>query len=218
MLRLPRIWATIASGPATTILVCALLIVLAPPTNNWQYDQAPEKMIIRWACRHDLLSRFDRGDEIWVLEGDEWRMPGMSKASFKYFVMETSIISEYERDAGSQVLVGWPFYAIRSEVLAGKLPKEAAIAGIDKLASDKVALPCWPIVAGFVANSIVFALFWCIIFAAVSATKRRIRRKLGRCPICNYDLKRHLAAGCPECGWYRGMAQSGSTKINDIQN
>ena len=31
--------------------------------------------------------------------------------------------------------------------------------------------------------------------------KRRMRR--GLCPLCNYDLRGDLAAGCPECGWNR---------------
>lgn len=33
------------------------------------------------------------------------------------------------------------------------------------------------------------------------------RRRRGLCPICAYDLKHNLPAGCPECGWNRNSVE-----------
>lgn len=50
------------------------------------------------------------------------------------------------------------------------------------------------IFAGFVAGGVV----------AVRAMQRRtLRKKRGLCPMCGYDLRGDLDAGCPECGWNR---------------
>ncbi len=40
------------------------------------------------------------------------------------------------------------------------------------------------------------------VFLVVSAA-RRVRRLNGHCPMCKYDLRGDLDAGCPECGWNR---------------
>ena len=65
--------------------------------------------------------------------------------------------------------------------------------------------PIWP---GFAVNTVIYALpLWLLALCPV-ALRRRIRRKRGRCIKCGYDLRGDLAAGCPECGWNRGEAET----------
>ena len=43
-----------------------------------------------------------------------------------------------------------------------------------------------------------------VVYAvAVLAVRPRIRRMLGRCPKCAYNLRGNPLDGCPECGWRR---------------
>jgi len=64
--------------------------------------------------------------------------------------------------------------------------------------------PHWP---GLALNTLLFAaLWWSTIHLAGRAfrgTDPRARRRRGLCPRCGYDLKFHMIAGCPECGWNR---------------
>jgi hypothetical protein len=68
------------------------------------------------------------------------------------------------------------------------------------------ALPFHVIGSGFVFNTIFYALVWCALFDGFRPTRRFIRRKLGRCAGCGYDLRGQVNTTasshitCPECG------------------
>ncbi len=58
----------------------------------------------------------------------------------------------------------------------------------------------WP---GFLINTLLYgALSFGLLFG-LGAARRGLRKKRGRCPMCAYDLRGDLDAGCPECGWGR---------------
>jgi hypothetical protein len=70
-------------------------------------------------------------------------------------------------------------------------------------ARDRLVFPqsiIWP---GFVIDTLFYAAIWFGVFFGFASAKRAIRRASGRCPMCGYDLRGALDAGCPECGWNR---------------
>jgi hypothetical protein len=71
----------------------------------------------------------------------------------------------------------------------------------------QVVIPLTPIWPNLLLDS---AFFGALTYLGVFAPReyRRVRRRRrGRCPRCDYDLKHDLAAGCPECGWRRVPAE-----------
>lgn len=81
-----------------------------------------------------------------------------------------------------------------------------------------IALPLGIIWPGFLINTLTFAAAWLAAlllgeraFRAIS-TRARFRRALrrGTCPACRYDLLGDFSSGCPECGWNREAADTGS--------
>ncbi len=73
-----------------------------------------------------------------------------------------------------------------------------SIAGFDMNAT----LPLQPIPIPFALNTLMYAgLLWLVMSSRSIRRWLRIRR--GHCPICKYDLRGDIAAGCPECGWNR---------------
>jgi hypothetical protein len=64
-------------------------------------------------------------------------------------------------------------------------------------------LPIRPLVAGFAANTSIYAVAAGALIAGVSWMVRRLATPAGHCPKCRYDLRGDLARGCPECGWGR---------------
>ncbi len=65
------------------------------------------------------------------------------------------------------------------------------------------ALPRGILPLGFIVDSIVFGFLWWTLIVGIAGLKRAMRRRRGRCPMCKYDLRGDLDAGCPECGWGR---------------
>ncbi len=61
----------------------------------------------------------------------------------------------------------------------------------------------WP---GFLIDTLFYGAIWFGLFFAFGAARRGLRKKRGRCPLCAYDLRGDLDAGCPECGWNREEA------------
>ncbi len=66
-----------------------------------------------------------------------------------------------------------------------------------------VAVPCTPLLIGFVADSLLYAgAMWVCTMIGV-ASRRALRRARGVCVRCGYDLQENELGGCPECGWGR---------------
>ena len=67
--------------------------------------------------------------------------------------------------------------------------------------SIPLELPLRPIWPGLLLNTTFYGALWALPLFGLPLVKQSRRRRKGRCPRCNYDLKRHLEQGCPECGW-----------------
>ncbi len=65
-----------------------------------------------------------------------------------------------------------------------------------------VELPIKPIPAGLTFNAAFYGLLFFPLTFAADAARRRRRRRRGRCPGCNYDLRK-TGPRCPECGGER---------------
>lgn len=64
-----------------------------------------------------------------------------------------------------------------------------------------------PLLLGTFVNAAVYAIP-CLAIAFFPSLRRSLRLRRGHCPLCNYDLRRDLVSGCPECGWNRTLASS----------
>lgn len=75
-------------------------------------------------------------------------------------------------------------------------------------------LPIRPLVAGFAANTLMYALAAGALITGVSWIARRLATPAGHCPKCRYDLRGDLAGGCPECGWGRDESPAAAGKTS----
>jgi hypothetical protein len=97
---------------------------------------------------------------------------------------------------------GWPRLCLRSlEDANGDLHHAIVLSESGHLT---MSLPLQPVCQGLLVNSLVFASPWLVAFFGFAPARRIMRRRRGRCPRCNYDLRSDLDNGCPECGWGRG--------------
>jgi len=60
-------------------------------------------------------------------------------------------------------------------------------------------LPRWP---GFLFNTLFYACIWFTLIFGLSRSRRLLRKRRGRCPMCAYRLA-DARSGCSECGWGR---------------
>ncbi len=68
--------------------------------------------------------------------------------------------------------------------------------------------PIWP---GFLIDTLFYGAIWFGLLFGFGATRtalRALRTRRGLCPMCGYDLRGNLDAGCPECGWNRAEVES----------
>lgn len=61
---------------------------------------------------------------------------------------------------------------------------------------------------GFLIDTLIYGALWFGLFFGLGAMKRTLRRRRGRCPMCEYDLRGCDEPGCPECGWGRSGNES----------
>ena len=119
--------------------------------------------------------------------------------------------------AGMVVHAGWPFVAMYEQswiddttspsykrIHRTSIGLSSETQGFAPVITPLRPLPLQPAMPGFLINTVIYAtLLW--LLALIPFTARRlIRRKLGRCIKCGYDLRGHTSGGgCPECGWGR---------------
>ena len=113
---------------------------------------------------------------------------------------------------------GWPLPAMRGLVVENIQPSLFLGRDLWKLGSPggwHRGLPLSPVWPGFAVDSMVFAVPWFVLLRVAGAPSRRaatavlfrkrMRRRLGLCPVCGYDLRGMIGSGCPECGWGRSV-------------
>lgn len=114
---------------------------------------------------------------------------------------------------------GWPLnclYAVEHYRGPIAAPTEHEVTGLLRLRPRSMynhfdgSLPVAPLWGPLLANTALYAGTWWGVLSVVAATARAIRNRRrarhGCCPVCAYDLRGDLAAGCPECGWGRATA------------
>jgi hypothetical protein len=80
-------------------------------------------------------------------------------------------------------------------------PARPTEASLRRWGDFSIRLPVQPLAGGMIADTAIYAGAWSMIGALASVGRRRLRKRRGVCPACQYD-RRGLPAGapCPECG------------------
>ncbi|MFO0835338.1 MAG: hypothetical protein U0638_10225 [Phycisphaerales bacterium] len=61
-------------------------------------------------------------------------------------------------------------------------------------------VPYYPLWPGFIANSLIYAALWWLVFAGLVSARAARRARHGLCTRCAYDLRGVTLGVCPECG------------------
>ncbi|MCA9290754.1 MAG: hypothetical protein KDA25_06475 [Phycisphaerales bacterium] len=102
---------------------------------------------------------------------------------------------------------GWPMLALHCgfRSVVGR-PGHQLLDGIrvrahpDGSTVRSIALPLRPIWSGFAVNTVVHAAAIGVLVLLGSRVRRVMRRRVGLCVHCAYDLRGLAAGACPECG------------------
>jgi hypothetical protein len=89
----------------------------------------------------------------------------------------------------------WLFHDHR--IIAGGWRPRASERAANYQAAALPLIPIWP---GFAINTLLYGAALWLLLAGPGALRRIMRRRRGRCPKCNYDLRGVSGVGCPECG------------------
>lgn len=106
---------------------------------------------------------------------------------------------------------GWPFESFRAGVMLDTFAAGAPViiggASLDRLTGallpaaprlGRRPVPLTPLLAGFIANTAIFAAALWLTFTVARVRREKIRTRLDLCPNCAYPAKGLDA--CPECG------------------
>lgn len=110
-------------------------------------------------------------------------------------------------------LAGWPWLALEATVEmvdgrvhsheGGLMLDEGKMRAINEgrtVAETQRVIPWRPTWPGFLLDTVLFSAgLWLLSFGPLIA-RRIVRRRRGRCPRCNYDLRGTAHGQCPECG------------------
>jgi hypothetical protein len=215
-----RILLCLALGLVTTVAIawtCAAIVPVSdrPPLER-QYVDTDGAMV--WELIQTALGRsrinYIRGPYAQFGAYDD-EFPGLVVP----FLDAMSILRP--DDAGSEERAGWPFPALtcRSNDLALKssmmsftirMEETKVTRGIplkESAANEPWrALPYQPIWIGLLLDVAIFGCAWMTILYFPRPIRARLRQLRGECPVCGYDLRGELKAGCPECGWRRASS------------
>lgn len=102
---------------------------------------------------------------------------------------------------------GWPFPGVRTVVApqtlgapapAPVLPAPAFLTDRGLFERSSGAIPISPVFPGALYNTLIYTAALAPLLLLIPL-RRAHRRRRGRCPRCNYDM-RGIEGGCPECG------------------
>lgn len=219
----------IAFGTAMTIVVAWTLTVFVDVPGeylSWRYigrssDQQRawltiiEKRIGRYRVERfydELEDGAANGAELPVLNAPRWSRELAAPSGFEALDMGNSYVDDASGwpllclvthvEDSLEATSGDPPFSMQSSVSWG-IPFEWVSTG-----TVYRALPLKPLVLGFVANVLVFALGAWGIVRGCRAARHYGRRLQGMCPSCEYDLRGDFSVGCPECGWRRKEVSS----------
>lgn len=191
----------------------------------WWADSRPEWPVPRaghyFHYRHPLLTSIDMRRI--VFEGALEEKPYFRQNPPPPWAATISIDFREGFDQVTTTATGWPFRCFRGEhwinwraaadrnptpiiVIPGlKLPTNAELhPGLWTFTHHgtmESAIPHQPIWPGFVVNIAVFSGAWLLLLYTPGVARRGLRRRRGRCPGCNYDLRATpRSSPCPECG------------------
>ncbi|MCK4873482.1 MAG: hypothetical protein KAS72_12210 [Phycisphaerales bacterium] len=215
-------------GLTTSVLVAWGLAILLPPLSSndaWE-DLTRQQAEFAWG---DDDVGFDGIIDHYY--GDVGRQPGRMISvvsacgppfdeSFSYTIGVIEVPHRPSHSVWTEE-TGWPFHCLmgqRHRVHKG--PRINSFWLEDAMATSSLSwvpakwrrpsdfIPLRPLWVGLVADSVCYGLLFFLAFLGGKHGRRFARRKRGRCPLCAYDLRGELDAGCPECGWNRGHAWS----------
>lgn len=61
-------------------------------------------------------------------------------------------------------------------------------------------VPYYPLWPGFIANTLIYAALWWLLFTGLVSARSARRTRRGLCTRCAYDLRGISSGVCPECG------------------
>lgn len=109
------------------------------------------------------------------------------------------------------VRAGWPMKALVGwkgsikEGTTGKTFAQHAISSIPLIRADhrpreRIDIPFAPLWPGFIANTLIYAALWWLLFTGLVSARSARRTRRGLCTRCAYDLRGVPSGVCPECG------------------
>jgi len=132
------------------------------------------------------------------------------------FTLEDAGYSFYPRVTWTYLDAGWPFRTVHGWSCVAtkefstvvKSAREGLIENVPALLPLKglphtVSLPYYPLWPGFIANTLIYAALWWLLFTGLVAARRARRVRRGLCTRCAYDLRGVTLGVCPECGQAR---------------
>lgn len=199
---LPRWETSVINQTATTFVSFSSLTVKRP---RGLRDGATGREIADWINRNNL---FQQGKPAPVEDLPTLKPPYWSRACV------SPIQDEVDTFRGMEDARGWPmrclvaYIDIKKEPLDRKwspmiIKWQIEFGDTQGLLGLPRGLPYKPIWFGLLVNILLYSsIFYFFLFGFVQL-KRARRRRRGRCPKCNYDLRGDFDPGCPECGWGR---------------
>jgi len=216
------------------ILLCLILGAVTTVAVAWGIAMLGQtEVVVRWAEITNADRRWwlehlpDTLDPKYVRARSQWTFSGIGID--ERLVFGKPALLDGPNNSGRSVRLGLPVRAmeynywtsyigdpIRYHSPSGVLwwPESPKISYAERRVRVLPVHPLWP---GFLIDTFFYGGIWFGLLFGISAVRRGIRRRRGRCANCGYDLRgqkdhrRDASAtsggisggGCPECGWGR---------------
>jgi len=96
----------------------------------------------------------------------------------------------------SEIAYGWPWLSMEADESNSPRFPDWCVVGEARAVRMGTSV-IWP---GLFLNALIFTIGAIAILSLVQLVTQRVRKSLGRCSVCNYDLRATLTTRCPECG------------------